>query len=104
MAMSSWKFHRSTSYTCRQQELKFVLLSFRVYFLGHGHAGRCGEEPNAGGRSAAEEVQGDLTLHHPQLQDGGSAGERLLRPETLMLAKHVNYKHRDGRHFQKVKL
>lgn len=65
------------------QQLKFVLLLHsRVHFLDHGHARRCGEESNAGRRSAAEEVQGNRALHHPQLQDGGSAGERSLpRPE-----------------------
>lgn len=47
----------------------------RLHLLGHSHPGWRGEESNAGRHSTAEEVQRNLTLHHPQLQDRGSTGE-----------------------------
>lgn len=61
-----------------QQEVTVYLLPpcVRLHFLGDGDAGGCGEESNAGGRSADQEVQGDPGLHPAQLQDRGGAGEQ----------------------------
>lgn len=47
----------------------------RIYFLGDGDAGGCGEKSDAGRHSAEQEVQRNRGLHPAQLQDGGGAGE-----------------------------
>lgn len=47
----------------------------RVHLLGHGDAGRRGEESDAGRRPAAQEVPRPPALHPGLLQERGRSGE-----------------------------